>query len=90
MICGSAKPQLGAGAGCVVAYGSPYAQNLRVAKEIACDLIIMTAHRPELKDYLLGRNAARVVRRAGCSVLEHFPSGPVRFHVSENALVIRD
>ncbi len=27
------------------------------------------SHRPELKDYLLGPNAARVVRHANCSVL---------------------
>ena len=33
------------------------------------DLIIMASHRPELQDYLLGPNAARVVRHANCSVL---------------------
>lgn len=29
----------------------------------------MAAHRPALKDYLLGPNAARVVRHSNCSVL---------------------
>ena len=32
------------------------------------DLIVMASHRPELKDYLIGPNAARVVRHADCSV----------------------
>jgi nucleotide-binding universal stress UspA family protein len=32
-------------------------------------MIVMASHRPELKDYLLGPNAARVVRHAECSVL---------------------
>jgi nucleotide-binding universal stress UspA family protein len=32
------------------------------------DLIVLAAHRPELKDYLLGPNASRVVRHAKCSV----------------------
>jgi nucleotide-binding universal stress UspA family protein len=51
------------------AFGTIYEEILRVAKEIGCDLIVMASHRPELKDYLLGPNAARVVRHAGCSVL---------------------
>jgi nucleotide-binding universal stress UspA family protein len=53
----------------VVASGTVYEEILRVAKEIPCDLIVMASHRPELKDYLLGPNAARVVRHATCSVL---------------------
>jgi nucleotide-binding universal stress UspA family protein len=32
-------------------------------------VIVLASHRPELKDYLLGPNAARVVRHAKCSVL---------------------
>ena len=42
---------------------------INVAKEIKADLIVMASHRPELRDYLLGPNAARVVRHADCSVL---------------------
>ena len=53
----------------IVANGTIYEEILRVAKETACDLIVMTSQRPELKDYLLGPNAARVVRHANCSVL---------------------
>ncbi|WP_136656908.1 universal stress protein [Nitratireductor sp. XY-223] len=52
-----------------VAHGTIYAEILRVADELQCDAIVMAAHRPELKDYLLGPNAARVMRHAGQSVL---------------------
>ncbi len=53
----------------IVASGTVYKEILRVAGEIGCDIIVMASHRPELKDYLLGPNAARVVRHANCSVL---------------------
>ena len=53
----------------IVASGTVYKELLRVAGEIGCDIIVMASHRPELKDYLLGPNAARVVRHANCSVL---------------------
>ncbi len=42
---------------------------LKAAAESDCDLIVVASHRPALKDYLLGPNAARVVRHANCSVL---------------------
>ena len=53
----------------IVANGTIYEEILRVAAETGCDLVVMTSQRPELKDYLLGPNAARVVRHANCSVL---------------------
>ncbi len=53
----------------IVANGTVYEEILRAAKNVGCDLIVMASHRPELKDYLLGPNAARVVRHANCSVL---------------------
>lgn len=52
----------------IVAQGSIYDQILGMAERVNADLIVLTAHRPELKDYLLGPNAARVVRHATCSV----------------------
>ncbi|HET6467747.1 MAG TPA: universal stress protein [Geminicoccaceae bacterium] len=52
-----------------VAEGAPYLQILRLAQEIGADLIVMGSHRPELRDYLLGPNAAKVVRHATCSVM---------------------
>ena len=56
-------------AACVVAYGSVYDEIMKTAAEIDADLIVMASHRPELKDYLLGPNAARVVRHSERSVL---------------------
>jgi nucleotide-binding universal stress UspA family protein len=52
-----------------VANGTIYKEVLDFAKQIEADLIVMASHRPELKDYLIGPNAARVVRHADCSVL---------------------
>lgn len=42
---------------------------LAVAERVQADLIVLASHVPELKDYLLSANAARVARRAPCSVL---------------------
>ena len=53
----------------IVAQGTIYHEILQTAKRIAADLIIMASHRPGLADYLLGPNAARVVRHAKLSVL---------------------
>lgn len=51
-----------------VLHGTIYDEILRAAGKLGVDTIIMGSHRPELKDYLLGPNAARVVRHARCSV----------------------
>jgi len=53
----------------IVAQGRAYEQILRIAEEIGCDAIVMAAGNPDLAHYLLGPNAARVVRHATCSVL---------------------
>ncbi len=53
----------------IVAYGIIYEQIISVAESIKADLIVMAAHRPALEDYLLGPNAARVVRHSNRSVL---------------------
>jgi len=52
-----------------VAKGSVYQEIMHVADTLNCDAIVMTAHSPDLKDYLLGPNAARVVRHAKQSVM---------------------
>lgn len=52
-----------------VAYGSIYDEIIARGRAIEADLIVMASHRPVLEDYLLGPNAARVVRHADCSVL---------------------
>ena len=53
----------------IVTTGNVYESIISAAKKINADLIVMSAHRPELKDYLLGPNAARVVRHSDKSVL---------------------
>lgn len=53
----------------IVAQGTVYEVIIETAKKINADLIIMGAHRPDLKDYLLGPNAARVVRHSDKTVL---------------------
>jgi nucleotide-binding universal stress UspA family protein len=59
-------PELGAETS--VGQGAVYDDILRTAEKLQIDLIVMASHRPEMKDYLLGANAARVVRHARCSV----------------------
>ncbi len=53
---------------CIVTYGTVYEEIIETAKNTSTDLIVIAAQRPELQDYLLGPNAARVVRHANCSV----------------------
>ncbi len=48
--------------------GGVYPEILRYLRDTQADLVIMAAHRPEMRDYLLGPNAARIVRHADCSV----------------------
>ena len=52
-----------------VRQGTIYSEIVKLAGEMDIDLIVMASHRPELKDFLLGPNAARVVRHAECPVL---------------------
>lgn len=52
----------------LVATGTAYQEILHVAKKAGSDLIVIGAHKPDLKDYLLGPNAARVIRHSDCSV----------------------
>ncbi len=53
----------------IVAQGTVYKIVIDTAAGIAADLIVMASHRPERSDYLLGPNAARVVRHSNKSVL---------------------
>lgn len=52
----------------IVATGSVYEEILNVAAVARTDLIVIGAHKPDFKDYLLGPNASRVVRHSQCSV----------------------
>lgn len=53
----------------VIAYGNIYEEIIEAANQVDADVIVIGSHRPKLKDYLLGPNAARVVRHALQSVL---------------------
>jgi nucleotide-binding universal stress UspA family protein len=53
----------------IVAEGTIYQEILTAAQIIQADLIVMGSHHLELKDYLLGPNAAKVMRHAACSVM---------------------
>lgn len=52
-----------------VTAGSPKDQILKFADVIGANLIIIASHRPDITTYLLGSNAAAVVRHAKCPVL---------------------
>ena len=53
----------------VVRMGSVYNEVLGEADRISADLIVVGSHRPTMATYLLGSNAATIVRHARCSVL---------------------
>lgn len=52
-----------------VSFGVPRDEALSLADEIGADLIIIGSRRPSVKTYLLGSNAAAIVRHAKTSVL---------------------
>ena len=52
----------------IARHGTVYKEILDVADSSDVDLIVLTSHRPARRDYLLGPNAARVVRHANQSV----------------------
>jgi nucleotide-binding universal stress UspA family protein len=53
----------------VVTLGGVYHDVLKEAETIGADLIVVGSHRPTMATYLLGSNAASIVRHAKCSVL---------------------
>jgi nucleotide-binding universal stress UspA family protein len=59
----------GIGVQCQIVEGKIYQEILETAEALSADLIVMGSHRPELRDFLLGPNAAKVVRHATCSVM---------------------
>ncbi|CCQ73637.1 universal stress protein [Magnetospira sp. QH-2] len=52
----------------IVGEGTVYEVILKIAGKINADMIVVASGRDDLKDFLLGPNAARVVRHAKCSV----------------------
>ncbi|HCQ63734.1 MAG TPA: universal stress protein UspA [Rhodobacteraceae bacterium] len=65
----TAMTEVGIDARAHVAAGTVYDRVIQLADTIGADLILISAHSPELKDYLLGSNAARIVRHSQKSVL---------------------
>ena len=53
----------------IVRLGSVYHEVLEEASEMGADLIIVSSHQPDISTYLLGSNAATIVRHATSSVL---------------------
>ncbi len=51
-----------------IAQGTVYDQIIQSANKLNVDLIVVGAHRPQFQDYLIGPNAARVVRHASQTV----------------------
>jgi universal stress protein F len=49
--------------------GSVYHEVIDEATAWGADAIIVCSHRPQMSTYLLGSNAAKIVRHAPCSVL---------------------
>ncbi len=52
-----------------IRFGTVYDEVIAAAEKIGADLIITGSHKPNVGDYLIGSNAARVMRHASCSVL---------------------
>lgn len=49
--------------------GNVYVKVLDAAREMGADLIVVGSQSRDLRDYLIGPKAARIVRHADCSVL---------------------
>jgi nucleotide-binding universal stress UspA family protein len=58
-------------------FGAVYDEVLKEATEMKADLIVVGSHRPNWSTYLIGSNAAKIVRHATCSVLVvRLPNAP--------------
>ncbi|MBO9398837.1 universal stress protein [Shimia sp. R9_2] len=52
----------------VIRMGKTSEEILITAEELDAQVIVMGAHKPNLRDYLIGPNAAQIARHAPCSV----------------------
>ena len=53
-----------------LAFGKIHKKVLKTIEEIECDLVVMASHKPDrVREFLVGSNADRVVRRSPVSVL---------------------
>lgn len=72
-----------------VAEGSPKDKILEMAKKLPADMVIIASHRPNITTYLLGSNAAAVVRNAPYWWYAKYPSPHkrVRAQINHHRLV---
>jgi nucleotide-binding universal stress UspA family protein len=49
--------------------GAVYDEVIKYSENVEADLIIISAVRPELRDYMLGPNASKIVRHSSISVM---------------------
>lgn len=61
--CGDPQPDI------LVGNGHIGPEILELARKADADLIVLASHRPGLRDYVLGGNAAHILNHAPCSVL---------------------
>lgn len=54
---------------CYVGRGAVYDEVINYSNKVNADLIIISAVRPQLRDYMLGPNASKIVRHSAISVL---------------------
>ncbi len=54
---------------CYVGRGAVYDEVISYSGKVEGDLIILSAVRPQLRDYMLGPNASKIVRHSSVSVL---------------------
>lgn len=53
-----------------LAFGKIHRKVLKTIAEIQCDLVVMASHKPDrVREFLVGSNADRIVRRSPVSVL---------------------
>lgn len=53
----------------IVAHGTIYKEIIAATERIDAGLIVMASHRPDIRDYLIGPNAEKVMRHSDRSVL---------------------
>ena len=53
----------------IISHGNIYEEIIEAANKVGADVIVIGSQRPKLRDFLLGPNAARVVRHAEQSVV---------------------
>lgn len=53
---------------CIIRHGTVFDEVVTQAKKSKADAIVMASAKPKFRSYLLGSNAAKIVRHAPCSV----------------------